>query len=319
MKNVEERLRALPEIAESTGLQADEQLKRRIMRAAQEKAEKAKKTAPRGALTLRRLAPALCALIVLVGAVGFALPALNARGPQATNAPLIDSHPAGDLVPGEKLALDVPAGSITIKQSNNPSYRSIWAPQTGANFPLIGVNGRYYRLLTNPTSISGGLLGQALGTVSNYTSEPALAGRDGICSNVVAQGETVYAVSGMNGALAAASVNGQMRVFQRVSFGDSALIGNESLGDTLRASSAVALELSGVGTVNDPATAKRLEQILVNNASFLRSGGAETNQSLLIQLENGIVLQMAVNGERLIACGTWACPEFFDAFQEALQ
>ena len=36
MKNVEERLRALPEMAESTGLQADEQLKQRILRAARE-------------------------------------------------------------------------------------------------------------------------------------------------------------------------------------------------------------------------------------------------------------------------------------------
>ncbi|MBR6187038.1 MAG: hypothetical protein IKQ41_12370 [Clostridia bacterium] len=314
MKNVEERLRALPEMAESTGLQADEQLKRKILRAAQEK------RAPQKSAALRRLVPALCAVIVLIGALGVTvLPGLRESGPQPTTAPLIDSHPAGDPVPGEKLALDVPPGSITIKRSSNPSFRSIWAPQSGANFPLIGVNGRYYRLLTNPTSISGGLLGQSLGTVSNYTSEPALAGRDGICSNVVAQGETVYAVSGMNGALAAANVNGQMRVFQRVSFGDSALVGSEGLGDTLRASSAVALELSGVGTVNDPAAAKRLVQILVNNASFIRSGAAETNQSLLIQLENGIVLQMAVNGERLIACGTWACPEFFDAFQEALQ
>lgn len=313
MKSVEERLRALPEMAESTGLQADEQLKRKILRASRGQ------DTPKKTLTLRRLAPALCAVIVLVGALGFALPNLRARGPQPTQAPLIDSHPAGDAVPGEKLALDVPAGSITIRQSNNPSFRSIWAPQSGANFPLIGVKGRYYRLLTNPTGISGSLLGQALGTVDQFTSEPALAGRDGICSNIVSQGETVYAVSGMNGALAAANVNGQMRVFQRVSFGDSALVGSESLGDTLRASSAVALELSGVGTVNDPAAAKRLVQVLVNNASFLRSGAAETNQSLLIQLENGIVLQMAVNGERLIACGTWACPEFFDAFQEALQ
>ena len=36
-------------------------------------------------------------------------------------------------------------------------------------------------------------------------------------------------------------------------------------------------------------------------------------------LKNGIVIQMSVNGERVIACGTWACPEFFDAFREALQ
>ena len=57
----------------------------------------------------------------------------------------------------------------------------------------------------------------------------------------------------------------------------------------------------------------------MKNASFLRAGGSETNQALLIQLKSGLVLQMAVNGERVIACGTWACPEFFDAFQEAMQ
>lgn len=312
MKSVEERLHALPNIAEETGLNADEQLKRKILRAAREK------EAPRRAFA-PRLAAALCAVAVLIGVGAFALPRLRDNGPVATQTPLIESHPAGSLNIGEKTAMDVPAGSITIRSSKNPSYRSIWAPMSGGNFPLIGVNGRYYRLLTNPTSISGSLLGQSLGTVDTFTSEPALAGKNGICSNVVAQGETVYAVSGMNGAMAAANVNGQMRVFQRVSFGDNARVGKESLADTLKASNAVALELSGVGTVNDPAAAQRLVSILVNNASFLRAGGSETNQALLIQLRNGIVLQMAVNGERLIACGTWACPEFFDAFQEAMQ
>ena len=312
MKSVEERLRALPEIAQSTGLEADEQLKRKILRAAREKAQPRRAFAP-------RLAAALCAVAVLIGAGAFALPGLRGSGPTPVDTPLIESHPAGSVTAGDKLALDVPVGSISIRSSKNPSYRSIWAPMTGGNFPLIGIQGRYYRLLTNPTSISGSLLGQSLGTVDTFTSEPALADRNGICSNTVAAGETVYAVSGMNGALAAASVNGQMRVFQRVSFGESALVGNEGLGDTLRASSAVALELSGVGTVNDPGTARRLIQLLVSSASFVRAGAAETNQSLLIQLDSGIVLQMAVNGERLIACGTWACPEFFDAFQEALQ
>lgn len=312
MKSVEERLHTLPDIAENSGLNAGEQLKRKILRAAREKETPRRAFAP-------RLAAALCALAVLIGAGAFALPGLRGNDPVATQTPLIESHPAGSLSVGEKTALDVPAGSITIRSSKNPSYRSIWAPMSGGNFPLIGVNGRYYRLLTNPTSVSGSLLGQSLGTVDTFTSEPALAGRNGVCSNVVAQGETVYAVSGMNGALAAANVNGQMRVFQRVSFGDSALVGGESLADTLKASNPVALELSGVGTVNDASAAQRLVSILVKNASFLRAGGSETNQSLLIQLQNGIVLQMAVNGERLIACGTWACPEFFEAFQEAMQ
>ena len=312
MKSVEERLRSLPDIAEESGLEAGEQLKRNILRAAREKETPRRAFAP-------RLVAALCAFAVLIGAVAFALPSLRGGGPTPTDTSLIESYPAGSVTIGEKTALDVPAGSITIRSSKNPSYRSIWAPMSGGNFPLIGVNGRYYRLLTNPTSVSGSLLGQSLGTVDAYTSEPALAGQSGICSNVVKEGETVYAVSGMNGALAAANVNGQMRVFQRVSFGDNALVGRETLADTLKASSAVALELSGVGTVNDPAAAQRLVNILVSSASFLRAGGSETNQSLLIQLNSGIVLQMAVNGERLIACGTWACPEFFEAFQEAMQ
>ena len=315
MKNLEERLRELPQIAESTGLQADERLKRRILREAQEK--------PTGkTIPWRRLAPALCALVVLLGVTAAVVPALrggNSIGPVATDVPLIQSQPAGELALGDVLALDVPQGSISIRSAANPSFRSIWASATGGNFPLIGVNGRYYRLLTNPTGISSSMLGSVLGTVDTFTSEPALAGKNGICSNIVAAGETVYAVSGMNGALAAANVNGQMRVFQRVSFGDSALVGGEGLADTLRASSVTALELTGVGTVTDAATATRLVGILTANASFLRSGGSETNQSLLIQLSNGLVLQMAVNGERVIACGTWACPEFFDAFQEALQ
>ena len=309
MKSVEERLRKLPELAESTGLQADEQLKRKILRAAQAKQGRA------GGFALRRLAPALCALVILAGAAAYFVPRIGGQ----KEAPLLTSQPAGQVQVGEKLAWDVPQGSISIKASRNPSFRSIWAQATGGNFPLVGVNGAYYRLLTNPTAISDDLLGDKLGTVETFTNEPALAGANGICSNMVQEGETVYAVRGMTGALAAAKVDGKMRVFQRVSFGDWALLGRETLADTLRADSVVALELSGQGTVNDPAEAKRLIGILTDNAQFLRAAGGESNQSLLIQLENGIVIQMAVNGERLIACGTWACPEFFEAYQEAMQ
>lgn len=315
MKSVEERLRELPRMADSFGLQADEALKRRILRAAEGQ------KAPGRRVLLRRVAPLMAALIVLIGAVAAAVPALRGpAGPQPTAVPLIESFSAGSNVPaGEKLALDVPKGSISIQSSSNVNFRSIWAKASGGNFPLIGVNGRYYRMLTNPTAIGNSMLGSALGEVDTFTSEPALAGKSGIVSNAAAQGETVYAVSGMNNALVAARVDGQMRVFQRVSFGDSALVGGESLGDTLRADSVTAMELSGVGAVTDAATAKKLLGVLTANASFLRAGSSESNQSLLIQLRSGIVLQMAVNGEKLMACGTWACPEFFEAFQEALQ
>ena len=67
MKNVEERLRALPDIAASSGLQADEQLKRRILRAAERNDRKP-------VFQVKRLVPAFCALVVLVGGIAFALP-----------------------------------------------------------------------------------------------------------------------------------------------------------------------------------------------------------------------------------------------------
>ncbi len=312
MKNVEERLLQLPQIAQDDNLQATQALKYKIKQAAQEKRQRK--------AALRRAIPALaCALVLMIGMGSWGLTQLGNPG---TVDPIIDSGTLGggpSLEGGLLTALDLPKGSITINQSNNPSYRSVWASASGANFPLVGVKGRYYRLMSNPTSIGSDMLGDALGTVDTYTSEPALADKQGICSNVVAQGDTVYAVKGMNGAVAAAYVNGTLRVFQRVSFGDSALMGGESLSDTLKASNVVALELSGVGTINDAATAKALIQTLTSNASFQRSGGSETGQSLLIQLSNGITLQMAVSGEKVIACGTWACPEFFEAFSNAIQ
>ena len=313
MSSVEDKLNRLPQIAEETGLSANERLKSRITRAAERK--------PRQPV-MRRLVPAFCALVVLVGCAAAGIPLLRGSDEQQAEGqePLFSAIAAGsDLPLGEQLALDVPPGSITIRSSSNPSYRSIWAQMNGGNFPLIGVNGRYYRLLTNPTSISSAMLGEALGTVDNYTSEPALAGKNGICSNTVQSGETVYAVQGMKGAMAAANVDGVLRVFQRVSYGDSALVGGEKLADTLKAGRVTALELSGVGTVNDPQKAQELMELLFAKADFLRSGGGESGCSLLIQLKNGLVLQMAVNGDRLIACGTWACPAFFDAFRAAVQ
>ncbi len=314
MKSVEERLRQLPQMAEKMNLNADDALKRRIL--LQARTPKKENT-----VTFRRLAPLLCAFVLVVGlaAGGFSL--LNRDSVQPVPAQLTRTIAAGDgdTAPGMQLALDVPMGSIVIRSSSNPSYRSIWAKASGGNFPLIAVNGRYYRLLTNPTALPENLLGDHLGNVDTFTSEPALASGNGVVSNKVNQGEGVYAVRGMNNAVVAARVDGVYRAFQRVSFGDRALLGSEGLSATLKANDVVALELTGIGTVNDASTAKRLMNVLCDSASFLRSGSSETNTSLLIQLSNGLTLQMAVNGERIMACGTWACPEFFDAFHEALQ
>lgn len=266
-----------------------------------------------------RVLATVCTFAFVIGLlVGIPLMIAN---PNQNNGALISTQIGGD--PSAQpalgsLALDLPKGSISISQREKPGYRGIWAPASGANFPLLCVDGRYYRLLTNPTSLGSDLTGRALGTVDTYTSEPALAS-GGIVSNVVPQGETVYSVNGMSGAMVAANVDGSMRVFQRVSFGNTALKGGEGLADTLRAGSAVAMELTGVGTVTDAATAQSLYNTLISNATLARSGASETGASLLIQLSNGLTLQMAVRDESVMACGTWNCPEFFEAFAAAVQ
>ena len=81
----------------------------------------------------------------------------------------------------------------------------------------------------------------------------------------------------------------------------------------------MAVELSGVGTITDQNTAESLVDTLLDNASFESSGSVSGSQSLLIQLDNGITVQMAVKDDKLSACGTWSCPEFIDAFTDAMQ
>ncbi|MBR6787830.1 MAG: hypothetical protein IKM26_07895 [Clostridia bacterium] len=326
------RLEQLPEMTSDMlgGLHATQDLKKEILRDAKAamqdgkthyrnsawESKKVNANTRRQRSVLQRSLAMACMVIVLLGSVvGFpTLIGLDVKNKQN----IVTTQMGGDLSNAQSQALDLPQGSIVISQRSAPSYRGIWAAASGANFPLICVEGRYYRLLTNPTSIGTELLGTELGAVSTYTSEPALKS-EGVVSNTVQEGGKVYAVSGMNGAMVAAEVEGKMRVFQRVTFGGNALVGGEKLADTLKAGKVVAMELTDVGTVTDKTKAKELYEILINNAVLSRSGASETGTSLLIQLENGLALQLAVRDESVMACGTWTCPEFFEAFEAAVQ
>lgn len=328
------RLEQLPEMTNDMlgGLHATQELKREILRDAKAAMADGKahyrnsawesntggKRVKRNRSPLQRGLAMACMLVVLLGSVvGFpTLIGLDIKNKQG--AIVTQTGGEGDLTKAQTQALDLQQGSIVISQRAKPSYRGVWAQASGANFPLVCVEGRYYRLLTNPTSIGAALLGNELGAVSTYTSEPALQS-GGIVSNTVAEGGKVYAINGMNGAMVAAEVDGQMRVFQRVSFSGNALVGGEKLSDTLKAAKVVAMELTDVGTVTDQAKARELYDILINNAFLARSGASETGSALLIQLENGLVLQLAVRDESVMACGTWTCPEFFEAFEAAVQ
>ena len=329
------RLEQLPEMTNEMlgGLHATQELKNEILRDAKAamqdgkahernsawESKRVKANGPRRRSGLQRGLAMACMVIVLLGSV-IGLPTMIVQEVNnKQNTPITTQVGGEDGLPNAKTqALDLPQGSIVISQRAKPSYRGVWAAASGANFPLVCVEGRYYRMLTNPTSVGGSMLGSELGSVNTFTSEPALVS-GGIVSNTVAEGGKVYAVSGMKGAVVAAEVDGRMRVFQRVSFGSSALTGGESLADTLKAGEVVAMELTGVGTVTDQAKARELYDILVNNAFMARSGASETGSALLIQLKNGLVLQLAVRDESVMACGTWTCPEFFEAFEAAVK
>ncbi len=249
-----------------------------------------------------------------VGAVGLSL--LGQPG----NPPEIRTQKAGELPPGGmEAAYDVPRGSIRLaSQGVVPGYVGVWAAASGGNFPMVRADGRYYRLLKNPTAISQDLLGASLGQVTVFTSEPALDTGGGVLSNVVPEGTPVYAIQGMDGAALAAEMDGSLRVFQRVSFAGNALTGGEGLSATLRGR-VTGLQLSGVGSVTDQATVDRLMGELTGGSSWQGSASPSTDQGLLIRYDNGIVLQMSVKGSQLSACGTWNSEGFIQAFQEAVQ
>lgn len=319
---LEARLNALPEIANQAlaGLEASDHLFLRIQRAAEQPSQPVRRRS-----NLQRLVPALAlALVVAISAV-LGVPAL--MGTRQQNQPIIHAQPAGSDAPIDMLAdntrsmLDLRNQNVTIgAQSNAPKYRSIWASGSNGSFPLIGVEGRYYRMLTTPSNASNRLLGNSVGTITEFTTEPSLSGNNVILSNQAAIGTKVYEVSGMGGTLIAAEVNGKMRVFQRVSFNGNALKGGEDLADTLQLSGHItAMELSDVGIITDSVTCQKLFRTLIDNASYQSSGSISGKQSLLIELDNGLTVQFSVKNDRLAACGTWSCPEFFEEFEAALR
>jgi hypothetical protein len=311
------RLEQLPEIAERNlgGLTADQRLYIRIRLAAAEKQNRVHGARLRPSLTM-------CLSVALCVSVGLwaAWPMLFTGSRRDT---LLNSGTAGNSSDTRirVQALDVPAGSVSVGgvSDSADSFRNLYAAERGGNFPLVMVGDAVYRMLISPTNMDPSLLGASLGEVTEYTLEPALS-TGGIVSNTVSAGETVYAVSGMDGAVAAAYVNGSLRVFQRVGFAGAAVLGGETLENTLvSASHVTALEMTGAGIVADPATAQSLVQTLLADASYENaSSGTDDVRSLQLALDNGLILQMMVGDDTVSACGTWSCPEFFEAYAAAV-
>ncbi len=310
--DIDAMLRQLPQEANKAmeNVYATPFLKARIDRAVAEK--KQGKTG----FALPKWAPALCcaALVLVMGLA--ALPMLQQEQPGT----LINSSTMGNPTeaPAGVLTADLSQGEVFISaNSAKPGYRNIWSEVKDGSFPLIGINGKYYRMLTNPNELDGALLGSTVASIAEYTTEPSLSGTDVVLSNAATSGTAVYAIKGVSSdTLVAAEVNGRMRLFQRVSFNGNALRGTEQLADVLAITGQViGMELTGVGTVTDPASCETLLAVLLGNACYESSGSISSKAALLIELDNGLVLQLAVKGDNLAGCGVWSCPEFFEAFE----
>lgn len=310
--DIESMLRELPDTADKAmaGLEATPFLMARINRAANEQ----KQVKVRFALP--KWAPAVCcaAVVLVLALTVFPLG-------QEQPGTLFNSNTLGNPTeaPAALLTADLNRGDVFISaNSAKPGYRSIWSDVQNGSFPLIGINGKYYRMLTNPAVLDSELLGNQVAAISEFTTEPSLSGTDAVLSNAAASGAKVYTIQGVSSdTLVAAQVNGRMRLFQRVSFNGNALRGKEKLADTLSITGQViGMELSGVGTVTDPAACESLLATLLDCASYESSGSISSKQALLIEMSNGLVLQLAVKGDNLAGCGVWSCPEFFEAFND---
>lgn len=313
-------LQTLPQVTDELlgGLHADAVLYQRILSAATPSHR------PPRPLHLRTVSLCAAALVLTLGATSL-WRGLQKPGKPVHDSLLIDKHAAAgepSSVPDLRSSLiDVPDGSIDISNVRSaPKFQSIFSGGSNGNFPLIGYNGHAYRMLN--TSISNSVVGSSLGTVSLYTEEPALADSSdwyGLLSNAASEGTEVYAVSGLSTDTAvSASVNGNMALFQRASYSGFGA-GGGSLENVLDVRGQVAsLSLSDYGTVSDSGKANELIGLLLDNASYQNDDPVRGQHALHIRLNSGLTLQLLVSKNNFFACGTWSCPDFIPAFEQAM-
>jgi len=312
------RLDNLSEIASRQlgGLEATPTLLAKI------KLEAAEKKQPRTLRAFVRPALAVCAALVLcVAAVSTLMPdGPVVPGPQPTQN-VLDSHAAGveqQPTTAPRLTGEVPPGSISMSAGAQRATGTLFVQGDNLSFPLVTLDGATYRLLETPDALSQSLLGTQLGTVTEFNVEPALAS-SGVISNIIACGESIYAVGDQPGALIAAPVDGNLRVFQRVSYAGTAIIGSETLEDTLcSADEVIWIDVAGLGRVDDPAEASRLMGTLLELADY-KSTAFSSGASMQIGLQNGLVLQLMAGEDTVSACGMWSCPDFFEEFAQAVK
>ena len=301
------------------GLQADEAMRLKIKRAAE---GGHMRRAP-----VKRFAPAICCAALALACVGAIAPRLggNTQEPQVMLASEPMAVAIDTIAAGEGAAFD--GGTMVADLGDNARVRAVSAPaQTlfaagEGDIPLVTVGGAIYQMLATPKDVGTSMLGGEVGMIALYDEQPSLASPKEMAaglSNVADAGTAVYAVKGVaDSTMVACEVDGNMRVFQRVSYAGKGPAG-ASFEDTFGVRGKVkSAELSGVGTL-EGAKANDVIAVLLDQAVLKSADATARRQTLTVTLENGLKLQLGVSGDTLCGCGGWSCPEFFEAFEAAL-
>ena len=303
-------LHSLPDMAERAlgGLHATDDMRQNILSRA------IRTESVRSRRPIMVLAAGAAFLIVLFGINAF----LHTSSP---DVPMITSQPAGVQGVTSPSAFQQTGSTeveIGVRRTSN-SFSTIWEKENSdGTFPLVGINGEYYRLLTSAAG-SCAALGNPVGPVEEFTTEPALSSQDLIVSNYLPAGTLLYHIPGMEGSTVASQTDSGIRFFQRVSFNGYGTRNSETLDSTLCcANHIVSMELSDIGIIYDRSACEKLYSILIHNSILTSSGSLTPQSNLIITLDNGLSLQLMCRGDRLSACGVWSCPEFFEEFGSLL-
>lgn len=255
---------------------------------------------------LKRAAIPLCAAAAVIAGVLILRP----------ESPLPTPH-TGKA--GGETSVEVTAAPLTdIRIENGAASleHTLFVGDADGSFPMFLLDGRCYRLLSAPCPVPAECVGDFSALITEFYVEPVLAS-GGNVSNALPVNEPVHAVNASAPGLMAAELNGEKRLWQRASCAGEARVGSETLTDTLCDPEAVvAVEWDGHGTVLGE-DARALCRLLAS----ARYEGADmrVGESLRLTLDNGLQLQLMLDGDRVSACGTWYCEGFGDKLREMVE
>lgn len=229
-----------------------------------------------------------------------------------------DAASGGASVQPAMLDLELEGASVISSGNHEKNASDLWLSYSDGLFPMIRLNDGYYCQMTG--DVPSASIGKKAGSVEVFTTDPVLDSSSAVMSNSVPSGTEINFIRNMNGTMLAAKVDGHYRCFQRVSFNGHALLKGEKLTDVLNcAGHVVSIHLNGMGTVSDSADVDRLIGILLKKSTRENNNLLHDGSILHMKLDNGLTLQLIVKKDRFSSCGTWSCPEFFEAFRDAVR